>query len=83
MGGEESSPVEPSQVTVTSIADGSVIVEFAVAPGADGVAVAPDAVEEAFGTVVALPALGKKTHLLRCHFNTTNDRFTKTGSGHT
>ena len=83
MGGEESSPVEPSQVTVTSIADGSVIVEFAVAPGADGVAVAPDAVEEAFGTVVALPALGKENASFAMPFYTTNDRFTKTGSGRT
>jgi hypothetical protein len=53
--------VEPSQVIVISVTAGSVVVEFAITPSDDGVAVKPAALEEAFGTIVALPLLGVTT----------------------
>lgn len=53
--------VDSSQVVVISVTAGSVVVEFAVLPSDEGVPVEPAALEEAFGTVVALPTLGVTT----------------------
>lgn len=50
--------VEPSQVIVLSVVPGSVVVEFAVTPSADGTVVEPAAIQAAFGTIVFLQALG-------------------------
>jgi hypothetical protein len=50
-----------SQVVITNIAAGSVIVSFAVTPAADGTPVAASALTAAFSGVVSLPTAGVST----------------------
>lgn len=53
--------VAKGQVHVISIAAGSVVVSFEVAPSADGTPVAASVISSAFSDVVALPTVGVAT----------------------